>query len=126
VDEISKRDGIAVKFAARDVPESMPPAISLTLYRVAQEALLNVIKHAQTQRATALLTHTDNTVELTVHDKGAGFDYESAKGKGGLGLRSMEERVRLVNGQLQIHSRPGEGTRISVTIPLPAAEEKDN
>ena len=123
VDELSKQDGIAVKFSARDIPETLPPTAALTLYRVAQEALLNVVKHAGTHQAAVVLTYHDGTVQLTVRDKGAGFDRERVRGNGSLGLVSMEERARLVNGQLQIRSRPGEGTRVEVTIPLPAAAE---
>ncbi|PYT25898.1 MAG: hypothetical protein DMG58_23455, partial [Acidobacteria bacterium] len=123
VDELSKQDGIAVKFSARDIPETLPPTVALTLYRVAQEALLNVVKHAGTHQAAVVLTYHDGTVQLTVRDKGAGFDRERVRGNGSLGLVSMEERARLVNGQLQIRSRPGEGTRVEVTIPLPAAAE---
>lgn len=123
VGELSKRDGISVKFSARDVPETLPPAVALTLYRVAQEALMNVVKHARTHKAAVILTHHNGAVQLMVRDAGAGFDHEKVKRNGGLGLVSMEERVRLVDGQMQIGSRPGEGTRIEITIPLPAAAE---
>ncbi len=123
VDDLSKRDGIAVKFSAREIPETLPQAVALTLYRVAQEALLNVVKHARTHQAAVILTHHDGTVHLTVRDKGAGFDRERVRGNGSLGLVNMEERARLVNGQIQILSRPGEGTRVEITIPLPAAAE---
>ncbi|HKW96237.1 MAG TPA: chemotaxis protein CheB [Bryobacteraceae bacterium] len=124
VEDLTKRDGIAIKLSVRDVPASLPPPVALTLYRVAQEALMNVLKHANSPNATVTLARQNSAIQLTIRDKGTGFDRASVKGKGRLGLINMEERVRLVKGKIEIHSKPGEGTRIEASIPLPASEEK--
>jgi signal transduction histidine kinase len=114
----AKRERVTVKFTARDLPESLSQDISLCLYRVAQESLSNVAKHARTKEAAITVASSQDGVSLSVKDAGVGFNPGSVTGKGGLGLISMQERVRLVNGNLSVSSRRGSGTEVSVWIPL--------
>jgi signal transduction histidine kinase len=90
---------------------------ALCLYRVAQEALNNVARHAGARSASVALRQVDGGLRLAVIDDGAGFDPESAGTRMSLGMASMRERVRLVNGTLDIESAPGRGTKIVAWVP---------
>ncbi len=116
--EFGQRTGIRVKFIRRDGAAALPHDVALCLYRVAQEGLGNVAKHSGSSRATLVLSVTPRGLHLSISDFGVGFDAEQVKGKGGLGLISMGERVRLVNGGFEVRSRPKGGTRLDVRIPL--------
>ena len=116
--EFSKRDGIEVKFSGQEHGKPVPEAIALCLYRVTQESLRNVAKHASAKSASVTLEKVDDRIHLCIRDNGAGFETE-AKQTGGIGLLSMKERVRLVDGEFTLKSRPGRGTRIDVWAPLP-------
>lgn len=116
-EEFSHRNGLAVQFKKGAVPE-MPIGVASCLYRIAQESLRNAIKHSEAKCVVVNLNSNARNIILSVRDDGAGFDLQSSKRKGGLGLTSMEERVRLVNGSLSIKSAPGRGTRITATVPL--------
>ena len=114
----SQQTEIPVDFQAEGVSRSLPEDIALCLYRVAQESLRNIAKHAQATEVRLLLTSDRESVTLSIEDVGDGFDLEKVRGKGGLGLISMEERARLVNGTLSIRSQPGVGTRVQLTVSL--------
>ena len=92
----------------------------MCLYRVAQEALRNVARHANARRARVNLARTDGLVELTVSDDGRGFDLPAARRAGGLGLISLDERVRLLHGSMILNTRPHRGTELRVQVPLDA------
>ena len=111
---------IPVEFTSVALPASVPREVASCLYRVAQESLQNIAKHASAKRVSVALTLQKGTVVLTIADDGAGFDLEAVKGRGGLGFIGMEERARLVNGKLSIAARPGHGTRIALKVPLTA------
>ena len=119
----SKQHGINAEFFAPEVPDSLPADISLSFYRIAQETLWNVAKHAQAQNVRLAIAEREGQVILTVEDDGIGFDVNRVKGKGSLGLVSIEERARLVGGRFVIDSQPGKGTRVEVRIPLRPAED---
>jgi signal transduction histidine kinase len=89
--------------------------ISLCLYRIVQESLNNAFKHARTPVAAVTLTKLQNTFYMTIQDSGVGFD--SSVSSQGLGLLSMSERLKLVDGRLRLHSIPGRGTEIWVQVP---------
>ena len=118
--EFSERESIAVEFDSGVLPGSIPREIVSCFYRVAQESLQNIAKHASAKHVSVVLTLRKATVLLTIADDGAGFDQEAVKGRGRLGLIGMEERARLVNGKLSIVTRPSHGTRIALEVPLPA------
>jgi signal transduction histidine kinase len=98
----------------------VPHEVSLCLFFILQEALHNAAKHRRVQHFEVRLGFSSNLLHLTVSDRGAGFDAESAMNKGGLGLISMRERVRLVGGTIAIESKPLCGTTIHVRVPLNA------
>jgi len=119
----SQREGIQVKFTSKNVPATLPRDLALCLYRIAQESLRNIAKHAKTDKAVVTLAGTDGGILLSVRDYGMGFDPARVRGNGGLGLISMAERVRLIQGDLSVESRPGQGTRIEVRVPLVGGDE---
>jgi signal transduction histidine kinase len=114
-----ERRGYTVQLRCGDLPQELPNDVALCLYRIVQEALRNVAKHARTDRAQVVLNADPEFVYLEVRDAGRGFALSEVQGKLGLGLASMEERVRLVGGKLTISSEPEKGTSITVRIPLP-------
>jgi len=116
--EFSQQYHVNIEFSETNVPTHLPGDISLCLFRVAQEALNNAVKHSATSRFTVELTATADSVQLVVTDAGMGFDVEEAKRNRGLGLVSMQERANLVHGRFSVESKPGEGTRVSVDVPL--------
>ncbi|HZH49951.1 MAG TPA: ATP-binding protein, partial [Nitrospira sp.] len=96
------------------------------LYRIAQESLANIRKHAKASRVELELTCDGQEVTLSIHDSGVGFDLAEVQAHHfGLGLVNMRERVRSVQGRLDIRSEPGRGTHITVQIPLPGARYED-
>lgn len=119
VDDVVQRTGITVALVAEEPPRAIPTNIATCLYRVAQEGLGNVIKHARAAEVAMELMCEDDAIRLLVRDSGVGFEPRTVNG-GGLGLVSIRERVRLVHGTVELSSRPGHGTSILVTVPLPA------
>lgn len=114
----SDREGIHVTFEHRDVPAMLPRTLSLCLYRIAQESLRNIGKHAASPDAVVdLAGNGDGQIRLTVEDHGSGFSTAQADGKG-LGLISMRERARLIGGTCSVHSKPGAGTKVNVYLPV--------
>jgi PAS domain S-box-containing protein len=109
---------LPVAFEADDIRAGIPEAVALCLYRVAQEALRNVRKHAGVSSVHVTLRRTTTGLALTVDDTGKGFAVDTIAGKRGLGLVSMEERLRMVGGTLTIRSKPGDGTSVAATVPL--------
>lgn len=118
----SQREGIIVTYEAKNVPATLPKDLALSLYRITQEALRNIAKHAQIQEAHVSLVGTDDDVILMIEDHGVGFDRAQVRRKKGVGLASMEERVRLIQGDLSVQSRPGQGTVIEVRVSLTGGE----
>lgn len=115
--EFAERQKIQIDFRD-DVSNVLPFDIGLALFRVLQEALHNAIKHSGVKRLEVQMLERSEEVHLIVSDSGKGFDLEAAKRLGGLGLTSMRERVRLVNGEMEIQSKPIGGTTIYVRIPF--------
>jgi signal transduction histidine kinase len=115
--EFSEQYKLQVQFLSGDIPGQISKDVTVCLFRIAQEALRNVVKHSGGTSAMVKLSSNANEIELHISDQGQGFDVESAKGVAGLGLISMRERLRLVGGHLSIESEPHHGTRIHVGIP---------
>jgi PAS domain S-box-containing protein len=97
---------------------SIPSDLAVCLYRVVQEALQNVIKHSHSPEARVDLHAYPDHIDIGIRDSGIGFDPDSPMARAGLGLVSMRERLRLVQGTLVIESRPGQGTSIRIRVPL--------
>jgi PAS domain S-box-containing protein len=115
--EFGERQGMEINFTS-DVSNPLPFEIGLCLFRVVQEALHNVLKHSGVKLIEVQLTQQSSEVDLTVSDSGRGFNVEPGMQGQGLGLTSMRERVRLVNGTINIASKPTGGTTIRVRVPL--------
>lgn len=113
----TKLGQVEVEFDASDVPDEIDDETAICLYRIAQEALRNVAKHSETNRARVSLGGEEGAVVLVVTDDGVGFDTSRMRGVG-LGLASMEERARLVRAECIVESRAGEGTTVTVRAPL--------
>jgi len=114
-----ERTGLRISLKANDVPSAIPPEWSLCLFRVFQESLQNIVKHAQATEVLVKLSGASKGVGLSVIDNGKGFDKHDKSGhQKGLGLISMQERLRLLNGFLNIHSRPADGTKVCAWIPF--------
>jgi signal transduction histidine kinase len=111
-----------VDYAARAVPASIPLPVATAVYRIVQEALHNVTKHAPGTPVAVLVSGTDGVLELSVEDRGPGFDPQAVRAKRGLGLIGMEERLRLLGGTLEIASAPGAGTTITARVPAGVAQ----
>jgi two-component system CheB/CheR fusion protein len=117
-DEFSKAEKIQVEFAAGKLPDLISQQVASGLYRIAQESLQNVAKHAKARHLSVALEVHDGALVLSLTDDGVGFVPQAVKGKGGLGLVGIGERARIIGGALSIGSKPGNGTRISVRVPL--------
>lgn len=104
---------------SRDL-EAGDPVTALSIFRITQEALRNAARHGKARRASVVLQRDENGLTLSVVDDGTGFDIVDARRKDGLGLVSMAERARLVKGSFTIVSTPGEGTSVTVRVPVPA------
>jgi signal transduction histidine kinase len=116
--EFSASQQAEVDFEHDDIPLSVPYDVSLCVFRVLQEALHNAIKHSKVRHFDVRLSWSGDQLHLTVSDRGVGFATDAVLNKGGLGLVSMRERVRLVNGTISIESKPMGGTTIHVRVPL--------
>jgi PAS domain S-box-containing protein len=119
--EFSERQGVEISFRS-DVSQSLPLEIGLCLFRVVQEALNNSLKHSGVKQIELQLAQQANEVHLTISDSGRGFDFEAAMQGQGLGLTSMRERVRLVNGSISVNTKPMSGTTIHVVVPVPLSD----
>jgi len=120
--EFSERQKMEVEFKSHDMPSALPREISMCLFRVLQEGLHNAAKHSGVRRMEVQLWGETGEVQLIVGDSGKGFDLEAALRGTGLGLTSMQERVRLVGGTIAIRTKPMSGNTIHVRIPLPQEE----
>jgi signal transduction histidine kinase len=109
---------VKIDFHSEKIPKELPQQISLCLFRVLQESLQNAIKHSGSRHFQVSLRGSANEVELKVHDSGVGFEPEEALKGRGLGLTSMQERLKLVDGQLSIGSKPQSGTTIQARVPF--------
>ena len=122
--EFSAQQKIEVDFGYAEIQPGVPAETALCLFRVLQEALHNAVRHSGVRQFEVQLREKPDALQLTVHDKGSGFDPETAIDGGGLGLTSMKERLKLVGGELLIKSRPSRGTTIVARVPrLPLNEQ---
>lgn len=108
---------VVVHFSPTDVPAEIDKDVAVCLYRITQEALRNVAKHARTTAARVSLTGGNGALTLTVEDHGVGFDRTEVRGVG-MGLASMGERTRLIQAEFTVESRPGHGTVVRVRVPV--------
>ena len=115
-EEFKDYHSIDVSFVEENVPRNIPREVALCLFRITQEALQNVKKHSHAGSAEVRAEGQEQKIHLSVSDRGTGF--EQGTRQSGIGIRSMEERVRLVGGQFAVVSRPMEGTKVDVWVPI--------
>jgi PAS domain S-box-containing protein len=116
--EFSDQKKVEIEFQSESIPKELPQEIALCLFRVLQEALQNAVKHSGSRRLQVSLRGGESKIELTVQDSGVGFEPEAAIKGPGLGLTSMKERLKLVDGQLSIDSKLQGGTTIHARVPF--------
>ena len=116
--EIASRHGVSVDFVHEDVPETLQEGVAINVFRTLQEALTNAVKHSGASRYSVSLRGTNDQLQMEVSDDGVGFDVAAALATSGLGLVTMQERLRLVQGKVTIESSPGSGTSVCATVPL--------
>jgi PAS domain S-box-containing protein len=121
--EFGERQRLEIDFHSHDLPASLPTELSLSLFRVLQEALRNATKHSGVKSFEVRLWGSAGEIHLTVNDLGAGFEAEAAMKSTGLGLTSMRERLRLVGGELSINSQPKRGTTIHARVPITSGSD---
>jgi PAS domain S-box-containing protein len=122
--EFRDQQGIQVDFTHNDVPSGISKDASLCLFRILQEGLRNVKKHSGSDRAEVRLEVVGESLHLSIADWGRGFDIKVRSREAGIGIRSMEERLRLLGGNLHIQARPMEGTRIDAWLPFTIVNEQ--
>jgi len=118
--EIGPKNGITVVFADLGAPSTIPKDVALCLFRIAQEALTNVVKHSSAKQAHVEVSSANGEINLRITDEGLGFDPARSNTTGGIGLVGMRERLRLVGGRLSVKSEPMRGTEILAEVPLSA------
>lgn len=118
-DDMYRGHGLSVIADVADPATPLPQPVLLTCYRVAQEALQNVAKHAGVSEARLSFLEEAHRWTLGVEDRGAGFEAGSRPGGEGIGLLGMRERAALVGGSIAIQSAPGQGTRVRLSLPRP-------
>jgi PAS domain S-box-containing protein len=116
-EEFSNAEDLEVQLSVPDTQEAIPPEVGMCVYRVVQEWLRNVAKHAHAKSVRVAVSIAGDDLHLTIKDEGKGFDVEKARGKG-LGLVSIEERVRFCRGTVRITSAPNQGATLEAQIPL--------
>ena len=116
--ELSERQKVLIDFFSEGIPKKVPEAISLCLFRVLQEAVQNALKHSGAKQFRVSLVGSMNEIQLTICDEGRGFDAEQVLKGTGLGLTSMKERLKLVDGELSLDTQLQRGTTIHARVPL--------
>lgn len=116
--EFTERERIPVRFIPRKVPNKISAEVTSAFFRIAQESLHNIAKHAGETSVSVTLVGGPNLLSLSIQDNGIGFDAYSVQNKGRLGLVGMQERARLVHGTFSLDTQPGRGTTITVQAPL--------
>jgi len=117
-DRVARNEPLHVDLDSKDIPRTLPPDTALCLFRVAQEALRNVARHAKASSVAVSILRENGAIVLSVRDNGAGFDDSRNGDRASLGVASMRERVRLLGGKLDIESAPGRGTAVVARVPL--------
>jgi signal transduction histidine kinase len=115
---ISDRENLNIEFHPNAAPETVPKEAALCVYRIAQESLRNIAKHAHAHNVEVSLRQCGASLCLEVIDDGVGFAPKSVRHTPGIGLASMRERVQFAKGEFTIRSEPGTGTTVAVAVPI--------
>ena len=126
IDDYQLRYHIQVDFATRGLDERLPIALETSLYRMVQEGLTNIARHAQATHASVLLEQRQKGIRVIIEDNGIGFEPDTnAYSQKSLGLQGIRERTQLFGGTLTIESQPGQGASLFIEIPLAVIAEND-
>jgi len=120
-DQFTQTCSISVDLMMDDLPDRVPHELALCLFRIAQESLRNIERHASATRVSVRVQQFEGTLQLTVRDNGVGFNQAQAPVRASLGLASMRQRASLVGGKLNVESKPLRGTTISAWVPISKA-----
>jgi signal transduction histidine kinase len=118
VGEFRRRTGIHCTVSLTGNNIVLPEDRSIVLFRILQESLTNISRHANARKVEILLDHDAERIRMDVQDDGIGFDAEKARGRKTFGLLGMRERAIILRGEMSITSAPGRGTRVSVSMPI--------
>jgi signal transduction histidine kinase len=119
---LRSRHGLEASLQIEGTERRLPSTVEEAAFRIVQESLNNVIKHAQANHVEVTLTYEDGALKTLTSDDGVGFAASAAR-RGGMGMSSMRERAEAVGGSVAVSSRPGRGTRVKVTLPVPLPSE---
>jgi two-component system sensor histidine kinase DegS len=114
---VEGRSDVAVEFQSSGKEGELPLTVQMELYRITQEALSNVVKHSRAEHVVVHLDYASDHATLEIRDDGDGFDTTKAKEKNTMGVRSMSERTKKINGVLTFEGTPGQGTLVRVEVP---------
>ena len=117
-DKLKNEDQMRVDFHAFSLDERLEERVEITIYRLVQEGLNNIVKHAQASEIIVQLSKDDSILHLTIEDNGVGFNVNKAMEKGGMGMKNLDSRVKYLNGKLDIYSEIGKGSSITIDIPV--------
>jgi len=117
-ERFSRRESIPASVILCAIPHTLSSDVQLGLFRIAQEALRNIVRHARATAVEVTVTHGNRGLQLVVHDNGTGFEPALKRNRTSLGLASMRERMRLLGGGFEVDSAPGRGTNIKAWVPL--------
>ncbi len=117
-ERFSRRESIPAELNLTELPATLPRDVSICIFRITQEALRNVARHAKARAVTVSLRSLEGGLQLAVHDDGIGLDPALHRSPASLGHASMRERTRLLGGELSIESSPGRGTAVVAWVPL--------
>ncbi len=120
INDYQKRYGVQIDFVANGRQERLRPEIETSIYRIVQEALTNVARHAQASAVSVVVNYRQDRVKIIVEDNGVGFSMAALQSEKSLGLQGIRERAALFNGSLTIESQPGQGTALFIEIPITA------
>jgi signal transduction histidine kinase len=126
IEEVAQSANIPIARRLENVDDLFKGEAAANVYRIVQESLNNLVKHAQARRAEVTLERDITCARLRVNDDGCGFDARQALAKGGLGLTSLRERARMLGGSVEIHSAPGQGTELFVELPFSIDESEQS
>jgi len=123
-EEFAEQQGMQVDYAHENVPHGIPRDVAVCIFRIAQEGLRNVKRHSGVNRAEVRLEWLGEKLHLSVTDQGKGFNPNQPRADAGIGIRSMQERLRVLGGHVEVHSRPREGVRIDAWLPLKISTQR--
>jgi signal transduction histidine kinase len=117
-ERFSRRESIPAELTSFEAPPVLSKEVSVCLFRVAQEALRNVARHARANEVSVTVLPRNGSVSMVVRDDGVGFDSARRRSRQSLGHASMRERARLLHGTVEVESAPGRGTTVRISVPL--------